>query len=160
MTHRMLDTFDGTVYQLNTSIVVKRARTGEDEEAEHANEQKMFRFLENRRHISFLIRCFYQRPGDTFLELAPNGSVAELLNQHQKRDGIRVFKIVHTLKPQQAHRWMRQLGFAAARLEYVGLTHGDIRPANMLLDSDWNLKLSDMDRATKVGEEIAVLKIS
>ena len=148
---------NGTVYQLSGSIVVKRARRGEDEEADHANEQKIFQFLENRRNIPFLIRCLYQRPGDTFLELAPNGSVAELLNQYQKRDGMRVLNVVHALNPQQVHRWMRQLSFAAARLEDVGLTHGDIRPANMLLDSDWNLKLSDMDRAMKVGEEIAVL---
>ena len=80
-----------------------------------------------------------------------------MLNQYQKRDGTRVLNVVHALNPQQVHRWIRQLSFAAARLEERGLTHGDIRPANMLLNSDWNLKLSDMDRAIKVGEEIAVI---
>ena len=50
---------NGTVYQLSGSIVVKRARTGEDEEAEYANEQKIFNALENRRNSRFLIRCLY-----------------------------------------------------------------------------------------------------
>jgi atypical protein kinase C zeta type len=52
---------------------------------------------------------------------------------------------------------MRQLCLAAAGLEQAGLIHGDIRPANMLLDSNWNLKLGHMDRAMRIGEEILVL---
>ena len=46
---------------------------------------------------------------------------------------------------------------AAAGLEQIGLVHGDSRPANMLLDVDWNMELSDLDRGVKIGEEIAVL---
>jgi hypothetical protein len=76
----------GTVYQLNAFIAVKRARTGEDEQADHANEQKVFQFLENYPPIPYLTRCFYRRPNDTFIELAPNGSVAMLLNQYQERE--------------------------------------------------------------------------
>ena len=148
---------NGTVYQLSALIVVKRARTGEDEEADHANEQKIFRFLEKRPHVPHLIRCIYQRPKDTFLELAPNGSMAMLLNKYQERDGIRVLKVLHTLNDQQIDLWMRQLGLAAAGLEEHGLVHGDIRPGNMLLDSNWNLSLSDMDRAMMIGEEVAVM---
>lgn len=41
----------GTVYQLNAFIAVKRARQGEDEEADHANEQRIFMFLEDRLPI-------------------------------------------------------------------------------------------------------------
>ncbi|KAJ4528175.1 hypothetical protein HRR83_000926 [Exophiala dermatitidis] len=52
---------------------------------------------------------------------------------------------------------MRQLCLATMGLEQVGLTHGDIRLASMLLDSNWNLKLSDLDRATRIGEDIAVI---
>jgi atypical protein kinase C zeta type len=148
---------NGTVYQLSAFIAVKRARTGEEEQADHANEQKIFQFLKNHPQIPHLIRCFYQRPHDTFLELAPNGSVAMLLSQYQKRDGIRVLKILQALNPQEISRWMRQLCLAAMGLEKVGLTHGDIRPGNMLLDSKWNLKLSDIDRAIDIGEEITVL---
>ena len=41
---------------------------------------------------------------------------------------------------------MKQLCIAAAGLETTGLCHGDIRPGNMLLDENWNLKLCDLDR--------------
>lgn len=47
--------------------------------------------------------------------------------------------------------------FAAAALEEFGLTYGDVRPGNMLLDSNWNLKLNDIDRAMKIGEEVTVI---
>lgn len=52
---------------------------------------------------------------------------------------------------------MRQLCLAVTALEQIGLIYGDIRPGNMLLDVDWNLKLSDFDRGMKTGENIAVL---
>ena len=142
----------GTGYQLNAFIAMKRARTGEDEQADHANEQRMFQYLENCPPIPYLIRCYYWRPNDTFLEFTPNGSIAMLLNQYQERErnGIQVLKVLQTLDSQDIRRWMRQLCLAAAGLERIGLLHGDIRPGNMLLDVDWNLKLSDLDRHRRV----------
>lgn len=148
----------GTVYQLNAFIAVKRARLGEDEEADHANEQRNFKFLENYPPIPYLIRCYHRTPKDTFLELAPNGSIAMLLNQYQERDSHgTVLKITQALDSQDLHRWMKQLCLAAAGLERIGLFHGDIRPGNMLLDANRDLKLSDLDRGMKIGEDIAVL---
>lgn len=149
----------GTVYRLNAFIAVKRARVGEDERADHANEQKIFQFLEICPPIPYLIRCYYRRPNDTFLELAPNGSVAMLLNQYQERDrhGIPVLKVSQALNSHDVRRWMRQLCLAATALEQVGLHHGDIHPGNMLLDVNRNLKLSDFDRGMKTGEDIVVL---
>ena len=149
----------GTVYQLNSLIAVKRARQGEDEEADHASEQATFKILEKNRPIPYLIRCFYQTRRDTFLELAPNGSLAMLLSQHQVRDsrGYQVLNVSQTLDWQDVNRWMKQLCIAAASLERVELCHGDIRPGNMLLDADRNLKLCDFDRATRIGEDVTVL---
>jgi hypothetical protein len=40
--------------ELNGFIAVKRARIGEDERADHANEQKMFQLLENYPPIPYL----------------------------------------------------------------------------------------------------------
>ena len=149
----------GTVYKLNDFIAVKRARVGVEEEADHANEQRIFTFLENHPPIPYLIRCYYQIPQDTFLELAPLGSIAMLLNQYQKRHphSAQVLEISQRLDSQDIKRWMRQLCLAAAGLERVGLCHGDIRPGNMLLDANQDLKLSDLDRGMKIGEDIEVL---
>lgn len=52
---------------------------------------------------------------------------------------------------------MRQLSLAVVGLEDEGLSHGDIRPGIMLLDSEWDLKLSDLDRAVRIGGQILVL---
>ena len=149
----------GTVYQLNAFIAVKRARQGEDEEADHANEQRIFKLLEDYPPIPHLIRCYYRTPKDTFLELAPNGSIAMLLDRYQKRtsNGIKVLRVSQALNRRDFHRWMTQLCLAAAGLERIGLCHGDIRPGNMLLDANGDLKLSDLDRGVKVGEDVAVL---
>ena len=147
------------VYQLNPFVVVKRARTGEHEEIDHANEQKIFRYLEKCSFIPHLVHCYYQRSKDTFLEFAFNGCVAALFNQYQKRDNrcTQVLKISRTLNSQDVRRWMKQLCLAAAGLERVGLVHEDIRSGNMLLDADWNLKLSDFDRGMKIGDDVEVL---
>ena len=149
----------GAVYQLNAFIAVKRARRGEEEEADHANEQRLFKLLEDYAPIPHLIRCYYRTPKDTFLELAPNGCIAMLLNQYQKRDsnGIRVLEVSEALNRQDVHRWMKQLCLAAAGLERIGLCHGDIRPGNLLLDANRDLRLSDLDRGVKIGEDIAAL---
>ena len=147
----------GTVYQLNAFIATKRARQGEEEGADHANEQRIFKFLEEYSPIPHLIRCYYRSPEDTFLELAPNGSIAMLLNQYQKRDGIQVLKVSQALNRQDLYHWMKQLCLAAAGLERVGLCHGDIRPGNMLLDANRDLKLSDLDRGVRIGEDVAAL---
>ena len=150
----------GTIYQLNDFIVVKRARVGEDEESDHANEQRMFELLEKSRPIPHLIRCYYRTPKNTFLELAPNGCFAMLLNKYQKRNITHfheVLQVTHTLDSQDVHRWMMQLCSAAAGLERIGLCHGDIRPGNMLLNANQNLILSDLDRSVEIGEEITVL---
>ena len=149
----------GAVYQLNAFIAVKRARRGEEEEADHANEQRLFKLLEDYAPIPHLIRCYYRTPKDTFLELAPNGCIAMLLNQYQKRDsnGIRVLEVSEALMRQDLHRWMEQLCLAAAGLERIGLCHGDIRPGNLLLDANRDLRLSDLDRGVKIGEDILAL---
>lgn len=152
----------GIIYQLNEFVVVKKARKGEDEHADHVNEQKVFRFLESRPRIPYLIRCMYQVPNNTFLEFASNGSLAMLLNNHQKRNGgkfesVQILEISQTPTPHDTRRWMRQLCCAAAGFEKAGLAHGDIRPGNILLDSKWNLRLNDLDRSVKIGEDLVAV---
>jgi len=138
----------GTLYRLNDFIAVKVSREGSDEMADHANEQSLFKKLRGFQPIPFSIRCYHQTSRSTFLELASNGSIAMLLNRYQKRteQGTQVLQVTQALGFRDVHRWMKQLCIAAAGLETTGLCHGDIRPGNMLLDENWNLKLCDLDR--------------
>ncbi len=53
-------------------------------------------------------------------------------------------------------RWMKALSGAAAWLESLGLAHGDIRPPNILLDTQDHLKLADFDNTMAIGTEVEV----
>jgi len=51
---------------------------------------------------------------------------------------------------------MDQLSHAVAYLESFGLVHGDIKPANILVDDQDQLKLVDLDHAEPFGNDINV----
>lgn len=148
----------GIVYQLNSFIVVKRACLGEEEEADHASEQSMFQLLQSDPPVPHLVLCYFQRPRDTFLEYAPNGSLALLLNQYQKRSGRgQVISISQDLDSANVRRWMLQTCRAVVSLAAHGVCHGDLRPGNILFDHAWNVVLCDLDRTVRWGDDIQVL---
>ncbi|KAK2782052.1 hypothetical protein FQN52_001206 [Onygenales sp. PD_12] len=49
-------------------------------------------------------------------------------------------------------RWVTELVSAVAHLEQLGLVHGDIRPANTLLDHRLRLKLAEFDSCIRIGQ--------
>ena len=51
---------------------------------------------------------------------------------------------------------MTELSTAAAWLESLGYVYGDIRPPNLLLDSEGHLKLTDFDNTAAVGTAVEV----
>lgn len=53
-------------------------------------------------------------------------------------------------------RWVLQLTSTVAWLERLGLVHGDLRPANILLDANDDIRISDCDAAFKPGAELVV----
>ncbi|RYP12512.1 hypothetical protein DL766_009951 [Monosporascus sp. MC13-8B] len=47
-------------------------------------------------------------------------------------------------------------GCAVAWLEHLGFVHGDLRPANILLDTNEDIQLGDFDTTVKPGKELVV----
>lgn len=54
------------------------------------------------------------------------------------------------------YRWIRQLVSAVTWIEGLGYVHGDLRPANILLDSQDNIRVGDFDATVQRGEELLV----
>lgn len=65
-------------------------------------------------------------------------------------------RLSRTIPSRTQEQWVLQLTSALAWLEGLGFVHGDLRPANALIDSGDNLHLADFDAVVKPGEELLV----
>lgn len=67
---------------------------------------------------------------------------------------ISAVTIVKKLEPLSLRKkWMNELAGPVAFLEPLKLSHGDLRPDNILLDAD-RLKLSDFDCTAEFGTDL------
>jgi len=53
--------------------------------------------------------------------------------------------------PKEKVRWLEGLSVAVDFITRIGFAHGDLRPANMLLDDLGNVKLCDFGATVKIG---------
>ncbi|KAG6066960.1 hypothetical protein E4U32_004855 [Claviceps aff. humidiphila group G2b] len=51
-------------------------------------------------------------------------------------------------------RWITQIASALSWIEGLGFVHGDLRPANILLTADDNIRLADLDASVKIDEQL------
>ena len=51
-------------------------------------------------------------------------------------------------------RWIKQLSSALSWLEHLGFAHGDLRPANIFLSPEEDIRLGDFDCTVKIGEKL------
>ncbi|XP_050527858.1 testis-specific serine/threonine-protein kinase 1-like [Daktulosphaira vitifoliae] len=65
------------------------------------------------------------------MELAPNGSLLDII----KRDGC--------IEEDRSRKWMRELVNAVGYCHENGVVHRDIKCENLLMDGEYNIKLSD-----------------
>ena len=133
----------GLIYKLSDLVVVKIPRRKiEDAEEEFANEQKMFKILD--RKSPYIIPCIYQTPSATFMLRA----VRDL------RDVIS--SKIYSYVQRKVVRWMGQLCGGAAFMEKQGYAHGDLRPDNLLIDQNGNLRIHDLGSSLPVGNQLPV----
>ncbi|KAI8670341.1 Autophagy-related protein 1 [Fusarium keratoplasticum] len=52
------------------------------------------------------------------------------------------------------NKWIRQLSSALSWLEHLGFAHGDLRPANIFLSQEEDIRLGDFDCTVKTGEKL------
>ncbi len=104
----------------------------------------MYRVLMEHPHRN-IIQCILCLPEGIFLRRM-ECTLQERLSQSQ---GL-------TTRAEIQERWVLQLTSAVAWLERLGLVHGDLRPANILLDANDNVQLSDFDATVKPGAELLV----
>ena len=126
----------GLVYALNNHVVVKVARLpqrrgNEENSQDLANEQKCYARLgaAAMQASPYIVPVFYQAPAlATFMLRAPTDLRCVL----------------------------GQLCGAVAFLEGHGLVHADLRPDNVLVDCDDNVRLHDLGAAMPLGDELPV----
>jgi serine/threonine-protein kinase len=128
---------------LGRAVAVKLLRSGSGSEAEHA------RFRTEARHAGSLshpgIACVYDyreadppHPPYLVMELVDGPSLARVLDAG----------------PVDAARTMGMIAQAAAALQFAhtaGLVHRDIKPGNLLVSQDGNVKITDFGIARAAG---------
>lgn len=105
------------------------------------HEQNIFSMLEPAPSLH-IVRTFLCWPEITFMQFIGNRTLKDRINEG---DGNC-----------PALSWMHQLSSAIAYLESLGLAHGDIKPANILVDDQDQLKLIDLDYAKPIGSDVEV----
>jgi serine/threonine protein kinase len=142
----------GQVYRVNQCIAVKVPVPEGDEDFEHEN--AVLDELCREPCCADIAQSFLRMPRANFMAFYSGGNLEQRLRIHQIRHEINSDQVISVRRKEPTHlirRWIRQLCSATAWLESRQYAHGDIRPANLLLDSKDHLKLADFDSADKYG---------
>ncbi|TVY88390.1 CBL-interacting serine/threonine-protein kinase [Lachnellula willkommii] len=150
----------GNVSKVNDRIVVKTPRIGgtrdEYRREKFASEIENYDFLEAQPSLCpDIARSFLRIPNANFLALCSGGNLFVRLQQHQLRkpDGPsgRLVEIRAREPIELVEQWIMELSSAVAWLESLTYAHTDLRPENLIFDSDDHLKLTDFDSMEKIG---------
>ncbi|KAK4097769.1 kinase-like protein [Parathielavia hyrcaniae] len=145
----------GHVFYINPNIILKcptkfdNALPEQIEEMEESDkkietEKAVYRVLMEHPHPN-IVQCIICVPEGIFLRRMES-TLQDRLSQSRTA----------TIPARTQERWVLQLTNAVAWLEHLGLVHGDLRPANILLDANDNIQLSDFDATVKPGAELMV----
>ncbi|KAK1485950.1 AGC/DMPK protein kinase [Colletotrichum cuscutae] len=140
------------VYQIDDEIALKFPRQKKLREFVHEN-SIYDKFESHHSPCPHIIQSFYRTEVANFLQFLPHGSLHDRLQSNQTRDGDRVISVDRFEDRRLSERWAAELCAANAWLETLGVVHGDLRPANMLLDQQNHLKLADFDSVASIGQK-------
>ena len=155
----------GVVYKVSDCVAVKRRVVECDEGVDFQNEIRIYNLLERKTECPYFVRSFYRSSDYHFLEFIGErrSNLHNRIKQHQTHDRSKSWQVLHVayIHPRNLIvRWMRQLTDTVATLESLGLVHGDIRPPNILIDSDESIKLIDFDLTVPIGNDDAAIQSS
>ncbi|RCI12105.1 hypothetical protein L249_0942 [Ophiocordyceps polyrhachis-furcata BCC 54312] len=95
-----------------------------------------------------IVRCILCVPEGFFMERV--GTTLQARIDHQSAPpSIRTQK-----------RWITQIASALSWLEGLGRVHGDLRPSNILLTTDDDVRLADFDASVQIGQQLLVANLS
>jgi serine/threonine protein kinase len=107
-------------------------------------EKAVYKVLMKRPHPNIL-QCILCAPEGLFLRRM-DCTLLERLSQ----------SATTPIPSETQEKWVQQLTSALAWLEQLDFVHGDLRPANILLDANEEIKLADFDATVRPGEELKV----
>jgi len=141
------------LYKINDRLALKTPRIAGNDQ--FAYELSIYNILEEYPIYPDISRSFLRVTNGNFMDFCNGGSLDQRLLKHQTRSeaGFEGYIIrVNKKEPLEiVERWIMELSNASAWLESLGYVHTDIRPANLLLDRDDHLKLTDFDCVNKIG---------
>ncbi|KAM3442436.1 hypothetical protein MY4824_001030 [Beauveria thailandica] len=115
-------------------------------------ENESYDAFQQRNPPPSIMQSFLRLPGINFMPLMA-ASLEQRIYANQVRDfrKSRCLKVLRIEPTPIIEQWATELASAIAWLESVGLVHGDLRPANILLDQYDHIKLADFDSVAKMG---------
>lgn len=117
----------------------------EESAARIANEKSTHKLLMKHPHPN-IVRCILCVPEGFFMERM-GATLQTRIDQHSAR---------HAPSNHTQARWITQIASALSWIEGLGLVHGDLRPSNILLTANDNIRLADFDASVKIGEQLLV----
>ncbi|KAG5971006.1 hypothetical protein E4U56_007163 [Claviceps arundinis] len=108
-----------------------------------AHEKSMHELLMKHPHPN-IVRCILCVPEGFFMERM-EGTL---------RTRIEQYSAGHVPSNRTKARWITQIASALSWIEGLGFVHGDLRPANILLTANENIRLADFDTSVKIGQEL------
>ncbi|PNY29663.1 Uncharacterized protein TCAP_00423 [Tolypocladium capitatum] len=137
------------VYQIDGDLLLKIPRRQAIQAFQ--DESIIYDELEKREPSPYLLQSIVRRPGLNFLPFMNGGSLEQRIKGNQRRGSGGDIEVLCTASQEQSDQWTMELAGAMAWLESLGFVHGDLRPANILLDGADHIKLADFDSVSKIG---------